>query len=266
LRVAIATVRVPFLEGGADALAEGLRRAVAARGHPVEIIAMPFRFFPPEEIGRSMDLWQGEDFTRLNYYEPDRVVCLKFPAYAVKHPSKVLWLLHQHRAAYELHDAARASGEEAALRDRIHAFDARHLAAIPRRYTIAARVSERLQSFNGISSAPLYHPTPYAADHYTGRAQPYVFFPSRIEDAKRQALLVRAMAHVRGPGSAVFAGEGRCSSWRSSWECGTACASSAASKRKTSSRSTRGPRRSASPPSMKTWDTSRWKRCCPRSP
>jgi glycosyltransferase involved in cell wall biosynthesis len=208
LRVAIATVKVPFLEGGADAHAEGLRAAIAARGHPVEIVTQPFRFFPAAEVSRAMRVWEGEDFTRMNLYEPDRVVCLKFPAYALVHPAKTVWLLHQHRSAYELFDAQAASAEDHALKAEITAFDTRHLGAVPRRFANSRRVAERLAHFNGLDAEPLYHPPPLAELHYTGRAQPYVFYPSRVEHAKRQSLLVHAMRFVRGPGYAVFAGEG----------------------------------------------------------
>jgi len=208
LKVAIATVQVPFLTGGAEALAEGLRRAIAAQGHAVDIVTLPFRFFPAAEVERSMRSWESEDFMRMNLYEPDRVVCLKFPAYGLAHPSKSLWLCHQHRSAYELFDASRADDAEQALRAQVRGFDARHLAAIPRRYTISRRVSQRLAEANGIASEPLYHPPPHAPDHYRAEAQPFVFFPSRVEDAKRQELVVRAMARVRASGFAAFAGEG----------------------------------------------------------
>ncbi len=208
VRVAIATVKVPFLDGGADAHAEGLRSAIAARGHPVEIVTQPFRFFPPEEVSRAMRVWEGEDFTRLNLYEPDRVVCLKFPVYALRHPHKSVWLLHQHRSAYELFDPATATAADLALKAEITAFDSRHLAEVPRRFANSRRVAARLAQCNGLSSQPLYHPPPLAPQHYCGRAQPYVFYPSRVEHAKRQGLLVRAMKSLRGPGYAVFAGEG----------------------------------------------------------
>ncbi len=208
MRVAIATVQVPFLTGGAEALAEGLRAAIAAQGHPVEIVTLPFRFFPAAEVDRGMRAWAEEDFTRLNLYEPDRVVCLKFPAYGLAHPSKSLWLCHQHRASYELFSAADASAADRALRESVMRFDAKHLGAIGHRYTISRRVSDRLRTANGIASEPLYHPPPLARRHYAAAAQPFVFFPSRIEDAKRQELVLRAMATVRSRMSAVFAGEG----------------------------------------------------------
>ena len=155
-----------------------------------------------------MRSWASEDFMRLNLYEPDRVVCLKFPAYGLAHPSKSLWLCHQHRSAYELFDAAGAGADDHALRQGVAEYDNRHLAAIPRRYTISRRVSQRLREANGIEAESLYHPPPWAPDHYRAEAQPFVFFPSRVEDAKRQELVVRAMALVRSPGFAAFAGEG----------------------------------------------------------
>lgn len=208
MRIAIATVQVPYLSGGAEALAEGLRAAIAARGHPVEIVTLPFRFFPPSEVERSMTQWGSEDFTHLNLYEPDRVICLKFPAYALTHPSKALWLCHQHRSSYELFDAARATEDDRRLKEAVAAFDARHLALVSPRCTISRRVSERLKLFSGLDSEPVYHPPPAALSHYGAGAQPYVFFPSRIEHAKRQELVVRAMKEVRAAGFAVFAGEG----------------------------------------------------------
>lgn len=208
MRVAIATVQVPYLSGGAEALAQGLRAAIAARGHPVEIITLPFRFFPPSEVERAMARWEGEDFTRLNLYEPDRVICLKFPAYGLAHPARVSWLCHQHRASYELFDDAGATAEDRRLRDAVAGFDQRHLPGMAPRLTISRRVSERLKQFTGLESEPVYHPPPLADLLYSSSAQPYVFFPSRVEQAKRQELVLRAMAHVRAPGFVVFAGEG----------------------------------------------------------
>jgi glycosyltransferase involved in cell wall biosynthesis len=60
----------------------------------------------------------------------------------------------------------------------------------------------------GIESEAIYHPPPQAGKFHAGTSQPYVFFPSRIEHAKRQDLVVRAMAHVKARGHMVFAGEG----------------------------------------------------------
>src|SRR5688572_5294293 len=50
LRVLITTVQVPFIRGGAEVHAEGLRDALRRFGHEAEILAIPFKWYPPEKI------------------------------------------------------------------------------------------------------------------------------------------------------------------------------------------------------------------------
>jgi glycosyltransferase involved in cell wall biosynthesis len=206
MRVAVATVQVPFVSGGAEILAQGLVTALRSAGHPTELVTLPFRFFPAAEVERAMRIWEDEDFTQLNLYEPDVVICLKFPSYGLRHPRKVAWLLHQHHDAYDL-ASADAVPVQNACAEQTKAFDDRHLRDIPR-FTISARVSARMQEFNALKSTPLYHPPFEPERFYGGEAMPYIFVPSRIESAKRQELLVRAMATVRAPIAALLAGEG----------------------------------------------------------
>jgi len=204
MRIVVATVQVPFIEGGAQLLAMGLVTALRAAGHTAEIVTLPFRFLPDSEVERAMQAWEREDFEHLNWYEPERVICLMFPSYGLRHPRKTAWLLHQHRPAYEEGSIA---AQEVALTRNVRAFDAQHLAQC-RRFTISKRVSERLLANNHLDSEPLYHP-PFAADRlYCGEPLPYIFFPSRFESAKRQELLVRAMALVKSPVAALLAGQG----------------------------------------------------------
>jgi glycosyltransferase involved in cell wall biosynthesis len=178
--------------------------ALRAAGHTAEIVTLPFRFLPETEVERAMQAWEREDFEHLNRYEPERVICLMFPSYGLRHPRKTAWLLHQHRSAYEQGSAIVAEGS---VTSRVRTFDAQHLAQC-RRFTISKRVSERLLANNQLDSEPLYHP-PFAADRlYCGESLPYIFFPSRFESAKRQELLVRAMALVKSPVAAVLAGQG----------------------------------------------------------
>lgn len=212
MRVAIASVQAPFLSGGAELLAQGLLTACREAGHEADIVSHPFRFAPPAQVRRSMELWESEDFAQLNGYVPDLTICLKFPAYAVQAPRKVLWLVHQNRATYDLWEAthlnAPATPDEIRLRSEIAAFDARHLGAFARRYTIAGNVSRRLKEHNGLDSAPLYSPPALASALYNLPAEPFIFFPSRLETLKRQTLLIEAMHHVRSPIVALIGGTG----------------------------------------------------------
>ncbi len=213
MRIGIATVQVPFIRGGAEDLAEGLASALKGAGHEVDVIGMPFRFAPNHEVKRSMDIWRGEHFENINGYEMDRAICLKFPTYHLRCADKVVWLLHQHRSAYEppgsrYADETLSTAEGRELRREIHRRDTESLQSCKRIYTIAARVSSRLKRHNDIDSTPLYHPPRLVDRCYTAEADPFIFYPSRLEDHKRQTLLIEAMRHVKTPAAALIAGGG----------------------------------------------------------
>lgn len=211
MKIAIATVQVPFIRGGAEDLAKGLIKALCEHGYSAELITMPFRFWSPGEILRSMNAWAAENFTKFDCGAIDKVICLKFPCYYLQHPSKIVWLLHQHRGVYELFNTpygVSADKTNSNLRQEIMHRDTTHLGDAEAVYTIAKQVSSRLKKFNNIDSQALYHPPAQAARFYCGDQLPYIFFPSRLQTLKRQELLVRAMAHVRSPACAIIAGEG----------------------------------------------------------
>ena len=213
MRIGIATVQAPFIRGGAEDHAHGLESALRGAGHEVDIISMPFRFTPNSEVKRSMDIWSSENFENINGYEMDLVICLKFPTYYLQHSNKVVWLLHQHRSAYELRgtqysDNSLESAEGRELRREIHRMDTDLLQSCKRIYTNSARVSSRLKQYNNMGSTPLYHPPRLVDRCYTTRADPFIFNPSRLEGHKRQSLLIEAMSHVKTPVAAMIAGGG----------------------------------------------------------
>lgn len=212
MRIAIATVQVPFIRGGAEKHAENLLNAIRVHGHDAEIITTPFRFGPAEQVLRAMDVWETEDFSKLDIGAIDKVICLKFPTYYLQHPNKVAWLLHQHRSVYELFGTP--YGESATdasclmLRENIITRDTEAIRHIQNVYTNSNRVSERLLKYNGLVSMPLYHPPGYAERFYCAEQQPYIFFPSRLEKLKRQELLIKALALVKSPVIVIIAGDG----------------------------------------------------------
>lgn len=210
MRLAIVTVQVPFVWGGAEILAEGLRDALRAEGHEAEIVTVPFKWYPPERILDHMLACRLLDLTESCGAPVDRVVALKFPAYLVDHPNKVLWALHQHRTAYDLwsHELCDLihfpNGPQ--VRDAIRAADRKFIPQARAVYTISGVVSRRLKEFCGIDSEPLYHP-PRNAEHFTcAAAEDYLFFPSRLSRSKRQALVLEALARTRRPVRVRFAG------------------------------------------------------------
>ena len=213
MKIALATIQTPFIHGGAEYLIHGLLLSLRNAGHLVERVSMPFRFGPDEQVSRSIEVWQSEDFTLLNGHQADQVICLQFPTYYLKHPVKAFWLLHQYRAVYDLWETPftaefRKSFGAQSLRQRIIEADTKSLGECWPRFTIAANVSKRLQSYNNITSHPIYHPPYLANQFYSADAEAYVFAPSRLEEAKRQELLIRAMMYVQSPLVAIIAGEG----------------------------------------------------------
>ena len=211
MRVAICTVQVPFVRGGAEAHVEGLHRALLEEGHEAEIVAIPFKWYPPSEVVRQMLIWELLDLTEANGKTIDLVIALKFPAYLVKHPNKVVWLIHQHRQAYDLWETEYSDlhGEEGnRVREIIHQADSRALREATRVYTNSENVSARLLRYNKISSEPLYPPIKNRARFSCEQYGDYIFSPGRLEAVKRQKLLIEAMAFVRSGAKCVIAGVG----------------------------------------------------------
>ncbi|HEY1859533.1 MAG TPA: glycosyltransferase family 4 protein [Gemmataceae bacterium] len=210
MRILIATVQVPFLRGGAEILAEGLRDALRSAGHQAEIIAIPFKWFPAERIPDHMLACRLFDLTETKQGPVDRVIGLKFPAYLVQHPNKVLWLLHQHRTAYEFWDHPFAdlinSPHGVRIRDAILEADQRFIPKSRAVYTISGNVSQRLRGYCGIESTPLYHPPQHADRFFCAGDEDYFYFPSRLSPPKRQDLVLQALARTRRLVRVHFAG------------------------------------------------------------
>lgn len=212
MKVMILTSGVPFIRGGAEVLASSLRDAVCAAGHQAEIATLPFRSCPPSRIPEQMLACRLLDVTETCGVRIDRVIGLKFPAYLVAHPHKVIWLLHQHRTAYEFWDHPVAGDlirypDGPMVREAIRRADRRLIPRAKSIYTLSRNVSARLQRYSGIGSEPLYNPPANASLFYKGSGQDYFFFPSRINPVKRQWLVIQALAFCREPVRVHFAGE-----------------------------------------------------------
>lgn len=212
MRVAVASVQVPFIRGGAEIMADQLTMALTRHGHTVELITKPFRFNPFSAVRKAMDSWEEEDFSTFDCGPIDKVLCLKFPCYYLSHPGKVVWLMHQHRSVYELFNTPYGECEQTSganeFRSEIIERDTRAFKSARSIFTISSRVSERMQAFNAIPSRPIHQPPANADLFYCSEQLDYIFFPSRLESLKRQELLIRAMARCRAPVAAIIAGDG----------------------------------------------------------
>jgi len=208
--ILICTTQVPFTTGGAESHVEGLRHALAAAGYRAEIVALPFKWYPPAEIMRGAMAWRMLDISAANGQPVDLVIGMKFPAYLVAHERKVLWILHQYRSAYNLwgtpFDDLSTYPEGVRVREWIKHCDERFIPEARKVFANSKTVAERLKRYNNIESEPLYHPPPFAGKLKAGDQGDYFFYPSRLEPQKRQELLIEAMQLVRTPVKLVLAG------------------------------------------------------------
>lgn len=210
MRVLVVTSQVPFIRGGAELHAEGLRDALRAEGHQAEVVAIPFKWYPPRQILGHMAACRLLDLAEIGQMSIDRVIGLKFPAYYVSHPNKVLWILHQHRQAYELWEHPMGDlhlePDGVQVRDAIRRADRQLIPEARAVFANSKTVAGRLKEYCGIDSTPLYHPPAHAEQYYCAEAQDYILFPSRVAVMKRQALVVEAIALTVEPVRVRFLG------------------------------------------------------------
>jgi glycosyltransferase involved in cell wall biosynthesis len=211
-RILICATQVPFTRGGAELLVEGLRDALRERGHTVDVVSLPFAWQPHELIGQSALAWRLLDLTSVNALPVDQVICTKFPSYAVRHPRKVVWLVHQHRQAYDWYGTPFSdfanTPEDRAARDMLLRMDRTTLGEAQRLCTISRNVSARLKRFNGLDSQPLYPPSRYAGQLRAGPYGDYILSDARLDAAKRLDLLLHALAHTQTPIRCIFTSVG----------------------------------------------------------
>jgi glycosyltransferase involved in cell wall biosynthesis len=209
VRIVIATVQIPFVAGGAESHAAGLKAALEREGHEAEIVTVPFNPAVPERIADQMLACRLLDLTEIHGTRVDRLIGLKFPAYLIPHPNKVVWVLHQHRAAYDLWDypfeELGASPRGVVVREAIRRAD-QLLAEARTVFANSKNIANRLGHFCGINATPLYHPPPHAEDFFCAEAADYFFFPSRLSASKRQSLILEALALTREKVKVRFAG------------------------------------------------------------
>ncbi|HHQ69765.1 MAG TPA: glycosyltransferase, partial [Halothiobacillaceae bacterium] len=209
MRVVVTACHVPFVRGGAERHMQGLVDAFRAAGHETELMRVPFSFFPEAAVENAMAFCENLDLNQTSGPPPDLVVSLQFPGYGIRHDRHVVWLMHQHRAVYELFGKLIPETPSLSqLRERVMAFDTHALSKARRLFANSERVAERLKQFNGLVATPLLHPPPEAEQFYCANSWGYVLFPSRLENLKRQWLLIEAAAHLKSKVKIVLLGEG----------------------------------------------------------
>jgi glycosyltransferase involved in cell wall biosynthesis len=212
-RVAVVTSSPPQVEGGHLVIARALVTAIQEAGHDAGLVTTPSHPFG-HQASEYLANWRT-DVSHIGGKPVDHVISLRYPSYAVRHPSHVCWLNHTMREYYDLWDefSSRISKKgrikEGVRRRLVHAADTyffkHHLKAL---FAQSRTVQDRLQRWNGVGSTVLYPPAPqrpYRCDEYGD----FIFVVSRLEPLKRIDLILQALATPAAQGvRCIIAGTG----------------------------------------------------------
>lgn len=214
MRIVVCNSQVPFEYGGAEILGEALVAELKRRGHEAELVQLPQQWHPKEEILKNYLMWRLVNLDQTFDQRPiHRVIALKYPAYAIRHPHKTTWLVHQLRQAYELFGTPFSffdnTEEDLSLRRLVYRMDCLTLAESERLYAISRNVANRLKRFNGLEAEVIYPPPALDGRLHAEGYGDYVMTVGRLAPIKRVGLLIEAMAHVKSPVRCLIAGRGQ---------------------------------------------------------
>ena len=197
MRIAVCAPQVPFARGGAEIFAHDLVAELRARDHEVDLVTVPYKWYPGERVLSQAFLWRLLDLDEADGRTIDLVIATKFPSYAVRHARKVVWLLHQFRQAYELDRTELGqfgeSAEDRATRRAVQRLDRVALGEARKIFATSRNVAERLERSTGLTAEVMPHPPqelPYRTEGY----EDFVLSVGRLDRAKRHDLLLDALA------------------------------------------------------------------------
>ena len=210
MNIAVLNTQIPYSAGGAEQLAGDLVDALSERGHRVTLITVPFKWYPQQAMLDSIVACKLLDVSEFNNVRIDKAIALRFPVWLMQHDDMALWLLHQHRSAYDLWDTDYSDlagmRDSERVRDLIRREDNAAIGSCERVYAISRNVADRLQQYNGLDAGVLYPPPRNMDKFHFEQFGDFFFFPSRINPLKRQALVIEALAHTREAVKVCFAG------------------------------------------------------------
>ncbi len=197
MRVAVCIPQVPFERGGAEIVADDLVAQLRARDHEAELVTVPYKWYPGVRVLTQAFLWRLLDLEEANGRPVDAVIATKFPSYAVRHPRKVVWLLHQFRQAWDLDRTELGqfseSAEDRALRRQVLAFERTVLCEARALFATSGNVAGRLKASTGLDAEVMPHP-PAPLAYRCDRYDDFILSVNRLDRAKRIDLLLEAAA------------------------------------------------------------------------
>jgi glycosyltransferase involved in cell wall biosynthesis len=211
-KICVCSVQIPFVRGGAEYFSQNLVNQLRVRSYEVEHVQLPFQTLPIEEVVKGSLAWRLLNLDRIYNDEIDLVIGTKFPSYMVPHRNKIIWLVHQYREIYDLHDTVysgfQPTSNHVQIRKELIDLDHMAFSEAKKIFTISKTVSRRLKEFNDFDSVPIHPPIDDADKFHFSELDDFVLSVSRLEGNKRVKLLIEAMRHVSPQFRALIVGEG----------------------------------------------------------
>lgn len=205
MKVLVVNNMAPFVSGGAESMATYLKKNIEIAGHQAEILRIPFQWEPATRIPSQMLMARAFELQNV-----DHVVAMKFPAYLIPHPRKTLWLVHQYRQAYDLYGAGQTNLPDdqigADIRSLIKNADDECFRGARRIFAISDVTQQRLAHYNGFPAEVLRAPINDPEIFVGGRSNGYIFAGGRVNGAKRQHMMLEALALAPNAVRLVIAG------------------------------------------------------------
>src|SRR5262249_40336469 len=197
MRIAVCAPQVPFARGGAEIFADDLVAELRERGHETDLVTVPYKWYAGERVLSQAFLWRLLDLTESDGRSIELVIATKFPSYAVRHPNKVVWLLHQFRQAYELDRTELGqfgeSAEDRATRRAVQRLDKIALGEARKLFATSRNVADRVERSTGLEAEVMPHP-PQELAYRTDSYDDFLLSVGRLDPAKRHDLLLEALA------------------------------------------------------------------------
>lgn len=212
MRVLVASTFVPFIKGGGTKIVEDLHRELLLRGFESDTVLIPFYSAWPEIASQTAAL-RLLDLTGSAGNKIDRLITIRTPSYAIKHPNKVAWFIHHHREAYDLWNTKWCGMPDNEVgrhhRDMMRRSDEVYLRECQKVFTNSKVVANRVLEFNGIRPEEVLYP-PLNHDHLfrPGPFGDYILYVSRLTQLKRQDLAIEALKYTDPEVKLVMVGTG----------------------------------------------------------
>jgi glycosyltransferase involved in cell wall biosynthesis len=210
-RVLVLAVQTPFADGGAERHVRRLTEELRKRDVEADLVSIPLAERERFDLVRGAVAWRSLDLTEAGGKPVDAVIATRFPSYAVRHPNKLVWLIHQYRQAYDQfgtpYSDFTSSPEDRRTREVIAEIDRVGLSEARKVFANSQTVASRLYRFNRIRAEPLYHPPPLVGRYRSGPLGNTVLWVGRLDQWKRPALLLDSLPHAP-EARAVFVGGG----------------------------------------------------------